>query len=132
VLVLSAHPVDQLALRFLRAGASGFVPKDVLPETLAEAVRTAAAGRTWADPGLTDILAREARGDRPGEPHENLSDREYQVMSMLGSGQGVAEVADQLHLSPKTVSTYRRRLLDKMGLESNAALARYVVERDLV
>lgn len=131
VLVLSAYPVEQLATRFLRAGAAGFVPKDSDPEEVVEAVRTVSAGRTWADPRLTDILAGELRGDHAGEPHERLSDREFQVLCLLGSGQSVTEVAERLHLSPKTISTYRRRLMDKMNLASTAELTRYVVERDL-
>jgi len=132
ILVLSAHPAEALALRFLKGGASGFVPKATVGETVVDAVRVAASGRTWTDPHSADLLAAELRGDRRGAPHEQLSDREYEVMCALAAGQAVGEVARELHLSPKTVSTYRRRILDKLGLTTTAGLVRYAVERQLV
>jgi DNA-binding NarL/FixJ family response regulator len=132
VLVISAHPAAELALRFIKAGASGFVPKVTAGDHVVDAVRVAASGGTWTDAHATDLLAAELRGERRADPHERLSDREYEVLCALASGRSITEVARGLHLSPKTVSTYRRRILDKLGLDTTAGLIRYAVERELV
>jgi len=132
ILVLSAHSEDQFGVRLIRAGASGFVSKETVPDDLVTAVRTAATGRSWVSPGLGDALAARLRGDAPAADHTSLSDREFQVMCGLAEGHSTADLAESLHLSAKTVSTYRRRLLDKMGFSSNAELTRYALEHDLI
>jgi DNA-binding NarL/FixJ family response regulator len=132
VLVLSVHPEDQWAVRALRAGAAGYLTKDHSPEQLVEAVRRVARGGKYVSEVLAEKLAGLVDNGRTGAPHERLSDREFEVLRALGSGMAVKEVAEQLKLSAKTVSTYRARLLEKMGLKSRADLVRYVVEHDLL
>lgn len=133
VLVLSGHPEDQFALRMLRAGASGYLAKESAPGELLEAVRTVARGRRYASRWLAGQLAELVAGGSDGSPsHENLSDREFQVLVELASGRPVSEVASRLFLSVKTVSTYRTRLLGKLGLRNNAELTRYALDHGLV
>lgn len=132
VLVLSVHPEDQWAVRALRAGASGYLTKDHSPEQLVEAVRRVARGGKYVSEVLAEKLAGLVDSGRAQAPHERLSDREFEVLRALGSGLAVKEVAGQLKLSAKTVSTYRTRLLEKMGLKSRADLVRYVVEHGLL
>jgi DNA-binding NarL/FixJ family response regulator len=132
VLVLSVHPEDQWAVRALRAGAAGYLTKDHSPEQLVEAVRRVARGGKYVSEVLAEKLAGLVDNGRTQAPHERLSDREFEVLRALGSGMAVKEVAEQLKLSAKTVSTYRARLLEKMGLKSRADLVRYVVEHDLL
>jgi DNA-binding NarL/FixJ family response regulator len=125
VLVLSVHPEDQWAVRALRAGAAGYLTKDHSPEQLIEAVRRVYRGGKYVTAALAEKLATglEAGG---ATPHEGLSDREFEVLRGLGAGRSVKEVAARLKLSPKTVSTYRARILEKMRLQTNADLVRYV------
>ncbi|HVS01270.1 MAG TPA: response regulator transcription factor [Thermoanaerobaculia bacterium] len=132
VLVLSIHSEEQYAVRCLRAGALGYLSKQSAPENLAEAVRLVAAGRRYLSPQLAERLVQQARGEDEGLPHEMLSEREKQVMRRLASGETVSQIAAELELSVKTVSTYRARLLEKMGLQSNADLTRYAIEHGLV
>jgi two-component system invasion response regulator UvrY len=132
VLVLSVHPEDQWAMRALRAGASGYLTKDHSPEQLVEAIRRVARGGKYVSESLAEKLAGLVDPGRPRTLHERLSDREFEVLRALGSGMTVKDVAEQLHLSAKTVSTYRTRLLEKMGLKSKADLVRYVVEHGLL
>ena len=132
VLVLSVHPEDQWALRALRAGAAGYLTKDHSPEQLVGAVRRVAGGGKYVSAPLAEKLAGLIDNDSKRAPHERLSDREFEVLRALGSGMAVKDVAEQLNLSAKTVSTYRARLLEKMGLKSRADLVRYVVEHDLL
>ncbi len=132
VLVLSVHPEDQWAVRALRAGAAGYLTKDHSPEQLVEAVRRVARGGKYVSEVLAEKLAGLVDNGRTRAPHERLSDREFEVLRALGSGMAVKEVAEQLKLSAKTVSTYRARLLEKMGLKSRADLVRYVVEHELL
>jgi DNA-binding NarL/FixJ family response regulator len=132
VLVLSVHPEDQWALRALRAGAAGYLTKDHSPEQLVGAVRRVAGGGKYVSAPLAEKLARLIDTDSRRAPHERLSDREFEVLRALGSGMAVKDVAEQLNLSAKTISTYRARLLEKMGLKSRADLVRYVVEHDLL
>ena len=131
VLVLSVHPEDHYAVRAMRAGASGYLTKDHSPQELGQAIRRVASGGKYVTAALAEKLACEVDGAVERQPHEVLSDREYQVLRMLGAGKSVKEIAYTLSVSPKTVSTYRARLLMKMRLESNADLIRYVVEREL-
>lgn len=132
VLVLSVHPEDQWAVRALRAGASGYLTKDRSPEQLVEAIRRVARGGKYVSEALAEKLAGLVDHGSPRAAHERLSDREFEVLRALGSGMAVKDVAEQLNLSAKTISTYRARLLDKMGLTSRADLVRYVMEHDLL
>jgi len=132
VLVLSVHPEDQWAMRALRAGAAGYLTKDHSPEQLVEAIRRVARGGKYVSETLAEKLAGLVDNGRTRALHERLSDREFEVLRALGSGMTVKDVAEQLRLSAKTVSTYRARLLEKMGLKSKADLVRYVVEHGLL
>lgn len=132
VLVLSVHPEDQWAMRALRAGAAGYLTKDRSPEQLVHAIRRVARGGKYVSETLAERLAGLVDNGKTRAPHERLSDREFEVLRALGSGMTVKDVAQQLNLSSKTVSTYRTRLLDKMGLASKADLVRYVVSHDLL
>ncbi len=132
VLVLSVHPEDQWAVRALRAGAAGYLTKDHSPEQLVEAVRRVARGGKYVSEMLAEKLAGLVDNGGTRWPHERLSDREFEVLRALGSGMAVKDVAEQLNLSAKTISTYRARLLEKMGLKSRADLVRYVVEHELL
>jgi two-component system invasion response regulator UvrY len=132
VLVLSAHPEDQWAMRALRAGAAGYLTKDHSPEQLVQAIRRVARGGKYVSESMAEKLAGMVDDGRSRAPHERLSDREFEVLRALGSGMMVKDVAKQLHLSAKTVSTYRARLLEKMGLKSKADLVRYVVTHELL
>ncbi len=132
VLVLSVHPEDQWAVRALRAGAAGYLTKDHSPEQLIEAIRRVARGRKYVSPTLAERLASELDEGGDRAPHERLSDREFQVLRALGSGHPVKDVARELGLSAKTVSTHRVRVLEKIGLKSNAELVRYVVDHGLL
>ncbi len=132
VLVLSVHSEDQYAVRALRLGASGYLTKDHSPNELAGAIRRAYRGGKYVTESLAERLAFELEADRDMLPHSTLSDREYQVLCKLGSGTSVKDTAAELGLSPKTVSTYRTRVLTKMNLKSNAELIRYVLRHGLV
>lgn len=132
VLVLSIHPEDQYAVRVLKAGASGYMNKETAPEELIKAVRKVVGGGKYVSPYMAEKLAfdMEAGVERP--LHETLSDREYQVTCMLASGKTVREIADELYLSEKTVSTYRARIMRKMRMKTNAELIRYAIKNQLV
>ena len=132
ILILSVHPEEQYALRVLRAGASGYLTKGSAPDSLIGAIRKVHRGGNYVSPSLAERLADELRGDITRMPHETLSDREYQVMCLIASGKTVTEIADQLALSVKTVSTYRSRILEKMRMKTNAELTHYAIEHKLV
>lgn len=132
VLVLSAHPEDQWAVRALRGGAAGYLTKDHSPEQLLDAIRRVHRGGRYVSPTLAERLATQLGEDFVGAPHEQLSDREFDVLRGLGSGHSVKQVADELGLSPKTVSTYRTRLMEKMHFTSNADLVQYAAQRGLI
>lgn len=132
VIILSIHPEDQLAVRMLQAGASGYVHKEAASENLVTAIRRALRGKRYVSPDLASRLASGLDGDATREPHEALSDREFQVLCLLGAGRSVGGIAEELSLSSKTVSTYKARLLDKMEMETTAELIRYALEHDLV
>ncbi len=131
ILILSQYPEEQLAVRAIRAGASGYLTKESAPDLLISAVTKLAQGRRYLSENVADLLATRVSSSG-GQPHETLSDREYQVLCLIASGRGVTEIGAQLNLSPKTVSTYRARILEKMGLESNAELTRYALQNRLV
>ena len=128
VLVLSIHPEDQYALRCLRAGASGYLAKDSAPEELVNAIRHVASGGTYVSSHLAETLAMRVRQpiDRPR--YEALSDREFQVMSLMGAGKAATEIANDLSLSVKTVSTYRSRILSKLDLRNSAEIIQYALQ----
>jgi two-component system invasion response regulator UvrY len=132
VLVLSIHAEEQLAVRVLKAGASGYVTKENAPNELVRAIRKVVSGGRYISPGLAESLAfgLDMTSDRPR--HETLSDREFQVMQLMASGKTLAEIAEVLSLSAKTVSTYRTRLLEKLNLKTNAELMRYAIENRLI
>lgn len=132
VVILSILPEDQLAARMLQAGASGYVNKESASENLVAALRLALQGKRYVSPDLASRLASDLGGDATEEPHEALSDREFQVLCLLGSGKTVSGIADELSLSSKTVSTYKARLLGKMEMETTAELIRYALEHGLV
>jgi two-component system invasion response regulator UvrY len=132
VLVLSVHPEDQWAMRALQCGAAGYLTKDHSPEQLVQAIRRVARGRKYVSESMAERLASMADGGSTRAPHERLTSREFEVLCALGSGMMVKHVAQDLHLSAKTVSTYRTRLLEKMGLATNADLVRYVIAHDLL
>lgn len=132
ILILSMHPEEQYAIRVLRAGASGYLTKASAPNRLIGAIRKVHRGGKYVSSSLAERLADELRGDITKLPHETLSDREYQVMCLIASGKTVTQIADQLALSVKTVSTYRSRILEKMRMQSNAELTHYAIENKLV
>jgi len=131
VLILSMYPEDQYAVRLMKAGASGYMTKDAAPEQLVAAIRKVVAGQKYISPVLAELLLQEC-GVNSGKPsHELLSDREYQVLRLLGEGKKVSEIAAVLSLSVKTVSTHRTHILEKMKLKNNADLTFYVMENGL-
>ncbi len=132
ILVLSMHPEAQFAVRVLRAGGSGYLTKDSAPEEIVKAIRKVSLGGKYVSAALAEWLATLSEADIKKPPHERLSDREFQIMRMIAHGKSVSEIAVQLSLSIKTISTYRTRVLDKMKLRSNAELARYAVEHHLI
>ncbi len=131
VLMLSIYPEDQYAVRAIKSGASGYLNKNSAPEKLVEAVRTVATGRRFISPEVSDALAEAVAGDHD-VPHKQLSNREFQVLRMIASGKRLSEIAAELALSPKTVSVYRARILEKMKLANNVELARYAVKHRLL
>lgn len=131
VLILTTHPEEQYAVRVLKAGAAGYMTKESAPEHLVEAVRKVTAGGMYITPTLADLLVTQITGaERP--PHENLSDREFQVLRMIASGKTVGQIAEELSLSSNTVSTYRVRVLEKMRMKTNAELTHYAISNGLV
>ena len=131
VLVLSLHGEEQFAVRALRAGASGYLTKSAAPEQLVTAFERIVKGGRYITETLAERLAGRAVGEL-GAPHDRLSDREFEVMRGIASGESVGEIAERLKLSIKTISTYRTRLLEKMGMTSNAELTRYAIQNGLV
>lgn len=132
VLVLTMHPEDQYAIRVFKAGASGYLTKESAPEQLVAAIRKVARGGKYVSPHLAEKLAYDLEIGSEKPPHETLSDREYQVMQMIASGKTVGNMAEELSLSVKTISTYRARILKKMKMKNNAELTHYVIRKKLV
>lgn len=132
VLIMSMHSEDQYALRVMKAGASGYLSKDTVHEDLIKAIQTIRIGRKFITPAVAEKLASAFEMDAKKKPHELLSDREFDVLKMLAAGKSVSEIAEQLSLSPTTVSTYRARILEKMGMKTNADLTRYSIENNLI
>ncbi len=132
VLILSMYPEDQYAIRALRAGANGYMTKESAPEVLLTAIRRVMKGGRYISPQVADLLAFEVTEESDRAPHTTLSDREFQVLRLIGSGRTVSEISDELSLSVKTVSTYRARVLEKMKMKTNAELTHYAVKHGLV
>jgi two-component system invasion response regulator UvrY len=132
VLMLSMYPEDQYAIRVLRSGAAGYMTKESAPEELVEALRTVARGKKYISPSIAEQLAFNLDLDGKKEPHETLSDREYQVLCLIAQGHTVTNIAEELFLSVKTVSTYRSRILEKMHLKNSAELTSYAIKRGLI
>ncbi len=132
ILVLSVQPEDQFAVRALKAGAAGYVSKNLSPEHLVTAIHEVIRGGRYVSPSLAQRLAAAVADGADRPPHEGLSAREYQVLCLIGAGKSVKEIAAAMDLSVKTVSTYRTRILEKTTLKSNAEIIRYTVEHGLV
>ncbi len=132
VLILSIHPEEQYALRVLKAGASGYLSKDMAPDELVNAVKKVMLGKKYISASVAEKLAATLDQDRNKPLHEYLSDREFNVLKMLAAGRSVSEIAESLFLSVTTVSTYRSRIMAKMNLKNNAELTLYSMEHKLL
>ncbi len=132
VLVVSMYPEDQYAIRALRAGAFGYVNKGGDPQVLVQAVRTVAQGRKYVTPEIAQMLVESLTAPATESAHSKLSDRELQTLVMIASGKRLADIAEDLTLSPKTVSVYRARVLEKLGLANNSELTVYAIRNGLV
>ena len=132
VLVVSMYPEDQYAIRALRAGAFGYVNKGGDPALIVAAVRTVAQGRKYVTPEIAQMLVESLTAPASEHPHQKLSDRELQTLVMIASGKRLADIAEDLSLSPKTVSVYRARVLEKLGLSNNSEMTVYAIRNGLV
>jgi len=132
VLVLSMHPEDQYAKRALRAGAAGYITKDTAPEEFLRACRKVVAGGRYVSAALAEKLALELQGEPVRPLHESLSNRELEVVRMIASGNTISQIAEQLHLSATTISTYRARILEKLHMTTTAKLMKYALQNHLV
>jgi two-component system invasion response regulator UvrY len=132
VLILSMHSEEQYARRAFKAGASGYVTKDCSRAELLEAIQKVIGGSKYVSPALAEKLVVDLERGTDGPPHEVLSDREFEVFRLIASGKTVGEIAEILSLSDKTISTYRARLLEKMGMKNNAELTHYAIHNKLV
>lgn len=127
ILILSIYPEDQYGIRVIKAGASGFLNKDSAPNELVDAINTLLTGRKYVTPKIAEYLVNHISSSNK-QPHETLSDREFQVMQLLSNGKTVSEIADELILSTTTVNTYRARVLTKLNIRNHAELTRYVID----
>lgn len=132
VLILSMHPEEQFAVRAIKAGASGYLNKTNAANEVVSAIRKIVTGKKYVSANLAEMLANALDSDTDRAPHESLSDREFQVMCKIASGKTVSQIAAEITLSVKTVSTYRARVLEKMNMRNNAELTRYAIQRNLV
>jgi two-component system invasion response regulator UvrY len=132
VLVMSGLPEQQYAVNVLRAGASGYLSKDSAPEELMKAVRTVLSGRRYVSAALAEILVADLDGDPDKPLHARLSTREFQIFCKIAAGRGVSDIANELSLSVKTVSTYRSRILEKMSFTANADITSYALRNGLI
>ena len=131
ILILSVHDPEQYAVRLIKAGASGYLNKESAPEQLVAAIRKIAKGGRYLTAETGELLADHLAEPHSEQPHLTLSDREFQVMAALASGKRIKNIATDLSLSPKTISTYRRRALEKLGLETDAELVQYAIRQGL-
>ena len=132
VLILSVYPEDQFGPRVLKSGAAGYMNKEAACDQLVKAIRKVCAGGKYVSPALAEKIASDLAADSKLPVHEKLSDREYQVMRMIASGKTVGQIARELCLSEKTISTHRARILEKMEMKTNAQLTYYAIHNDLV
>lgn len=132
ILVLSMHPEDQFAMRVLKCGASGYMTKESAPAELVGALKKVMNGGRYVSAALAEKMAEHLDTDFQRAPHERLSNREFLVLRLLASGKTVSQVADELSLSVKTISTYRARILEKMVMTNNAELTHYAIQNKLV
>lgn len=132
ILILSMYPADQYAVRTLKAGAAGYLNKGSAPEELISAIRKVAAGRRYLSEDVAQCLAAHVDNEVDKPAHERLSDREFQVLCLVAGGRSVTEIAAELGLSVKTVSTFRARVLEKLGLRATADLVRYALDHGLI
>lgn len=132
VIVLSMHPEEQYALRVMKAGAAGYLTKETDEAHIIEAIRKAHGGGKYITPSLAEKLAFALEMDVEKPAHEKLSDREFQVMRMIGQGKSIRDIASTLNLSASTVSTYRSRILEKTGLNNSTEITRYVIQNRLI
>jgi len=132
VLILSMHPEDQFAVRLLKAGAAGYLTKESAGEELAGAIRKVVGGGRYISPALAERMASYLAVDVQQAPHERLSDREFLILRLIGSGKQVSQISKELSLSVSTISTYRQRILEKMRLKNNAELTHYAMQKGLV
>jgi DNA-binding NarL/FixJ family response regulator len=132
VLILSTYAEEIYAVRALKQGAAGYLTKDAPTAVLIDAVRRAAGGRKYVSPSLVEKLASLVSGDAAAAGHEALSNRELEVFKLIALGEPLVQIGEKLHLSPNTVTTYRARILDKMGMSSNAELTRYALEHGII
>jgi two-component system, NarL family, invasion response regulator UvrY len=132
VLVLSMHSEEQYALRAYKLGAEGYLTKSSTSQELIKAMTTIQSGKKYITESLAENLINQITNDAKGPPHENLSNREYEVMRMLASGKKLCEIADTLNLSVQSISTYKTRVLKKMNLHNNAELTRYAIDYKLI
>ena len=132
ILILSMHPEEQYAIRALKAGASGYLTKESTPLELTEAIKKVSIGKKYVSSSLAETLASHLETTAEKPRHETLSNREFEVMCMIASGKTVKEIADDLSLSVKTISTYRARILEKMNMKNNAQITHYTIQRRLV
>ena len=132
ILILSGYPEEHYAVQLIRQGASGYLNKDCDPLEIVDAVRTIALGKRHITPAVADLLAQQLGKKGTAAPHEDLSEREFQVFLKLAKGETASRIAEELSLSVKTVSTYRTRLMEKMGLSSNSDLTYYALKNKLI
>lgn len=132
VIMLSLYPEDQYAIRALKSGAMGYLNKNSAPDKLVDAVIQVASGRKFISPEVSQVLADRVTKDTREEPHNQLTNREFQVLRMIASGKRLSDIADALFLSPKTVSVYRARILEKLQVSNNVELAYYASRHGLV
>ena len=132
VLVLTIHPEEQYAVQVLKAGASGYLTKESAPEELTAAIRKISEGKKYVTSSLAEKLVSDLNVDTEKPLHNALSDREFEVMCMIATGKTVRQIGEELFLSEKTVSTYRSRILEKMGMKNNAELIHYAIKHGLV
>tara|TARA_Y100001970_G_C14140297_1_gene806706 strand:+ start:542 stop:1174 length:633 start_codon:yes stop_codon:yes gene_type:complete len=131
VLMLSMHSEDQYAIRSMKAGASGYMTKETVSQDLVLAIRKITSGRKYITKEVAELLATDIYHNEDKEPHEILSDREFQILKLIGDGKTTSDIAQELILSPKTVSTYRSRILEKLNLKTNSDLIHYVIDYKL-
>jgi two-component system, NarL family, invasion response regulator UvrY len=132
VLVLSTYPEDQYAVRVLKLGASGYLTKESAPELLIQAIRKVAGGGKYVSPAMAERLLDEIGSDGQHAPHELLSDKEFEVFKLIAMGKSLTDIADGMHVSIKTISTHRTRILEKTGFKANADFTRYALQHGLI